>query len=177
MAEETITLERSANIDDPFVTIVERILNNTLPLTGPEAVYVILVDNWFDHKWLEFKSRKTDDDSAGWRQRLWLPPFEPSRILNQASFSATAPLRYQSSSSKPLHILQSRRSVDEICQSGVFLWYSYVDEKSDRGSLMVYLNRDKQGSTWYASFTKRPDWRAGKIKGISKREFTDLATA
>ena len=172
-----ISIERAKNINDPFVAIVERILNNTLQLTRPSIVYVVLIDNWFDHKWLEFNSNKIDNDSSGWRNKLVLPPFEPSRVLSQSCFhaSAKAPLLYEISSSNPLHILRSHRSLAEICQSGVFVWYSYVGAKSDRGSLMVYLNDDGKGSAWYASFTKNPDWRVSKMKGISKQEFNSLS--
>jgi hypothetical protein len=66
--------------------------------------------------------------------------------------------------------------VGDITSSGIFVWYSYVSEHSDRGSLMVYLSEEGRGSAWYASFTKNTDWRMGKMKGISKRELTDLMT-
>ena len=171
-----ITLELTNNIDPRFIAIVERVLNNTVQLHHPAGVYVVLIDNWFDHKWLEFNSNKNDNDASGWRSKLMLPPFEPSRVLGQLYFHASnsAPLLYEASASNPLHILSSRRSVGEISSSGVFVWYSYVGERSDRGSLMVYLSQDGRGSAWYASFTKNPDWHPGKMKGISKREFTEL---
>ena len=173
-----ITLNLTDNIDRNFVAIVERVLNNTLRLYQPAGVYIVLIDNWFDHKWLEFNSSKTDNDLSGWRNELELPPFEPSRVLSQSYFHAgtSAPLLYEATASRPLHILSSRRSVGEITPSGVFLWYSYVGEHSDNGSLMVYLSEDGKGSSWYASFTKNPDWRVGKMKGISNREFTALMT-
>ena len=49
---------------NPLSTIVERILNGTLRLHPFEEVYVVLIDNWFDHKWLEFQSNHIDSD--GW---------------------------------------------------------------------------------------------------------------
>jgi hypothetical protein len=176
--EYMVTIELTDNIDHDFVAIVERVLNHTLRLYRPDGVYVVLIDNWFDHKWLEFNSSKNDNDLSGWRNKLELPPFEPSRVLSQSYFhaSTSALLLYEASTAKPLHILSSRRSVGEISSSGVFLWYSYVGEHSDRGSLMVYLSEDGRGSAWYASFTKNPDWHVGKMKGISKREFTELMT-
>jgi hypothetical protein len=176
--EYMITLEPTDNIDHYFLAIVERILNNTLRFHRPAGVYVVLIDNWFDHKWLEFDSNKNENDASGWRTKLVLPPFEPSRVLSQSYFHArpSAPLFYEASSSNPLHILTSSRSVGQICSSGVFVWYSYVGEKSDRGSLMIYLSEDGEGSAWYAAFTKNPEWQVGKMKGLSKREFTELMT-
>ena len=167
------------NIDHHFLAMVEQILNNTLQFHRVAEVYVVQIDNWFDHKWLEFNSNKNDNDALGFRSKLNLPPFEPSRVLSQSYFYArpAAPMLYQTSSSNPLHILLSTRSVGQICSSGVFVWYSYVDQRSDRGSLMVYLNNDGQGSAWYASFIKNPSWQVNKMKGISKRELTELMTA
>ena len=57
-----IKLEVTNNIDPGFVAIVEQILKNTLQLHQPAGVYVVLIDNWFDHKWLEFNSNKNDND-------------------------------------------------------------------------------------------------------------------
>lgn len=81
-----ISLEPKENVDESFVTIVERILNCTLRLHPFEEVYVVLIDNWFDHKWLEFKSSHIDNDVLGWRAKLKLPPFEPCRVMDQSCF-------------------------------------------------------------------------------------------
>ena len=178
--EYMITLEPRENVDDSFVALVERILDNTLQLHQPSDVYVVLIDNWFDHKWLEFDSNRKDSDAFGWRVKLMLPPFEPSRVLSQSYFQklsqtrSSAPLLYEGSSSHPLHIISSNRSLAQICSSGAFVWYSYAGERSDQGSLMVYHNNDGKGSAWYASFKKNPDWQINKVKGVSKRELTEL---
>ncbi|MFZ0061666.1 MAG: hypothetical protein WAL47_06480 [Pyrinomonadaceae bacterium] len=176
--EYMITFEPSENIDHSFVAIVEQILDNTLQLHQPAEVYVVQIDNWFDHKWLEFDTSRIDTDDLGWRAKLMLPPFEPSRVVSQLSFKkhSPAPLLYEASSSNPLHLLSSNRSLAQICSSGAFVWYSYVGNRSDQGSLMVYLNDDGKGSAWYASFTKNPDWQVNKMKGVSKRELTELMT-
>src|SRR5258705_7857720 len=162
--------------ENPFASMVERILHKILQLHHPAEAYVVLIDNWFDHKWLEFKSNKNDNDDSGWRQKLMLPSFDPSRVLSESHFGArtSSSLLYDASSSKPLHIGVIRRSVGEISSSAVFVWYSYTSEKSDRGSLMVYLSNDGRGSAWYASFRKNTSWHVGNLKGISKREFTEL---
>ena len=173
-----ITLEPSENIDYSFVAIVEQILNNTLQLHQPAEVYVLQINNWFDHKWLEFHTSRIDTDDLGWRAKLRLPPFEPSRVVSQLSFQkhSSEPLLYEAWSSNPVHILSSNRTLAQICSSGAFVWYSYVGDRSDQGSLMVYLNNDGKGSGWYASFTKNPDWQVNKMKGVSKRELTELMT-
>ena len=174
--EYMITLEPRENIGHSFVAIVERILDNTLQLHQPDEVYVVQIDNWFDHKWLEFDSNRNDSDELGWRAKLMLPPFEPSRVVGQLSFQqlSSEPLLYETSSSNPLHTLSSNRSLAQICSSGAFVWYSFVGDRSDQGSLMVYLNNDGKGSAWYASFKKNPDWPLNKMKGVSKRQLTEM---
>lgn len=176
--EYMITLEPRENLDHSFVAIVEQILNKTLQLHQPAEVYVVQVDNWFDHKWLEFNTSRIDTDDLGWRAKLRLPPFEPSRVVSQLSFQkhSSDPLLYETSSSNPLHILYSNRTLAQICSSGVFVWYSQVGNRSDRGSLMIYLNNGGKGSAWYASFTKNPAWQVNKMKGVSKRELAELMT-
>jgi hypothetical protein len=175
-----ITLKPKEDIDDTFVAIVEQILRGILQLHQSEEVYVVLIDNWFDHKWLEFDSTRIDGDEVGWRAKLMLPPFEPRRVVNQSYFQRhySASLRYEACESSPLHILSSsNRSLAQIGSSGAFVWYSFVSSRSDRGSLMVYLNRDGKGAAWYASFIRNPDWQLNKVKGISKREVTELLVA
>jgi hypothetical protein len=175
-----ITLKPIENVDDSFVTIVEQILLRTLHLHQSAEVYVVLIDNWFDHKWLEYDSNRIDSDELGWRAKLMLPPFEPGRVVNQSYFQkhCSALLRYEACESTPLHILSSsNRSLAQICASGAFVWYSFVSSRSDRGSLMVYLNRDGKGAAWYASFIRNPDWQLNQVKGISKREVAELLAA
>jgi hypothetical protein len=172
-----IRLEPKENIDADFVALVEKIVNATLQLHQSEEVYVVLIDNWFDHKWLEFESNRFDSDALGWRAKLKLPPFEPSRVISQSYFKKTASLGYEIGISSHLHILSSHRSLAQICLSGAFVWYSFVDRKSDRASLMVYVNSDGKGAAWYASFNRSPDWQLNKVKGISKSEMTMLLEA
>jgi hypothetical protein len=174
-----IKLKPTDSVDQSFVAIVEQIINNTLQLHRLAEVFIVLIDNWFDHKWLEFASNKNESDASGWRPKLMLPPFEPSRVVSQSYFHthSSAPLLYEPSSSNPLHILPTNRSLSQICPSGAFVWYSNVGEKADRGSLMVYLNNNGRGSAWYASFVKNPGWQMNKVKGASKREFAELMTA
>jgi hypothetical protein len=174
-----ITLKPKENIDDSFVTIVEQILRSTLLLHQSEEVYVVLIDNWFDHKWLEYDSTRIDGDEVGWRAKLMLPPFEPSRVVDQSCFQKHSSdlVRYEACPSNPLHILPANRSLARICSSGTFVWYSFVSKMSDRGSLMVYHNSDGRGAAWYASFIRNPDWQLNKAKGISQRELKELLAA
>jgi hypothetical protein len=171
-----VSLSSAENMDREFLGIVESVLNNFVRINRPTDVYVVLIDNWFDHKWLEFESHRYDNDALGWRKKLSIPRFEPHRVISQTHFHANPSneMSYETHESKPLHILADRRFLSQICSSGVFVWYSFVDRAADRGSVMVYLNDDGRGSAWYASFAKNPNWQVNKMKGISKPELTEL---
>ncbi len=56
-----ISLTPIRDIDDQFLAIAESVLNNTVKLNTPPDVYVVLIDNWFDHKWLELVGLESDE--------------------------------------------------------------------------------------------------------------------
>jgi hypothetical protein len=174
-----LKLKLTENGDRNFVAIVEQVLNNTLQLYYPAEVYVILIDNWFDYKWLKF-SGTVMHEIAVWKYKLTVPPFHPSRVVSQSYFHAsnTVPIYYEAAPSKPLHIIQHsnnnlHRMLEQISLSGVFVWYS-SSKHSDRGSLMPYAIDEENANAWYASFRKDEEWRLDKIKGITRREFIRL---
>jgi hypothetical protein len=41
--------------DDPtFLAVVDRIVATIVCRDWPEEVYLVYIDNWFDHKWLRY---------------------------------------------------------------------------------------------------------------------------
>jgi hypothetical protein len=171
-----LKLSSIENMDREFLGTVQSVLENVLRINRPTDVYVVLIDNWFDHKWLEFESSQSDNDALGWRKKLSLPRFEPSRVISQLQFRADSSneVSYQAYDPTHLHIKSHRGFLSQFCTSGVFAWYSFVGSTADRGSLMVYLNDNGRGSAWYASFVKNPDWQVNKTKGISKAALSEL---
>lgn len=167
--------------DDPdFVAIIQRIVHKALDLHSPTEVYVVLIDNWFDHKWLKF-SGTLMHEIAIWRGKLRIPPFHPSRVRDESHFRviSNAPFVYRSTPAKPLHIIQHSdrnlcRTLKQLSSSVVMVWYSSAGKVSDRGSLMIYAIDGESTTAWYASFRKTQDWRVEKVKGISKAEFGRL---
>jgi len=100
------SLSSAENMDREFLGIVESVLNNCLRINRPTDVYVVLIDNWFDHKWLEFESDRYDNDPLGWRKKLSIPRFEPNRVISQPHFHADPAneMSYETHESKPLHL-------------------------------------------------------------------------
>ena len=81
-----IPLDLADNIDAGFVAIVQQVLNNTLRHVKPQYVYVVLIDTWFDVKWLEFGSSPWDSELSKREKRLWLPHFWENRVLSSSYF-------------------------------------------------------------------------------------------
>ncbi len=181
MPVEFMNLINQTENDDPlFVSMIRLVMDETLRLNQPGEVYLIQIDNWFDYKWLEF-SGTVLHEIAVWLRKLTIPPFHPSRVVNQSYFRASthAPTTYETALSKSLHIVQQsssnlRRALSQISSSGAFVWYSGSTKTSDRGSLMVYTIVNDEASAWYAAFIKDQEWRIDRLKGISRREFIEL---
>jgi hypothetical protein len=49
--------------DDPgFLALTQRIVNGAIAILRVHEVYLVQVDNWFDHKWLGWGSRWKNKD-------------------------------------------------------------------------------------------------------------------
>jgi len=160
--------------DDPsFVSVAQRILNGALAALQIREVYVVHVDNWFDHKWLGWWSR--------WKLKelkdLRVPPFNPNRVRSQIHFifDANSSRWVPTGEGRPLHVRQpgrpaSRaRPLDEFSKAGAFVWYSGNTSSNGAGSVMFYLS-GAEGYAWYASFTRAERWRVEDGFRITRRE-------
>ena len=48
--------------DDPqFITLLNSLLRGPIEEGTPQEVWIIQIDNWFDHKWLRFSGFGTVD--------------------------------------------------------------------------------------------------------------------
>ncbi len=165
-------------LDDPtFVDVVGRVLDGAVRCYGPRQVYVIQLDNWFDHKWKSYAGR------LGYCCNVWLdplrpPPFSPNRVRSQAVYerSAVEPFEFDRTKAPPLHVWQnssdnSHRRLKAISPAGLYFWYSGNTQKTDRGSVMVYSVQGDENLGWYASLLRDgDDWKIGRTKGISPNE-------
>lgn len=168
--------------DDPqFVELISRTLTALAHCYKPIEIYVIHIDNWFDHKWKGF-SGVADLQVGTWLgPTLRVPPFNPNRVVSQTHLHLDDPDKptYVIEPALPLHIYQPsssnlRRSLSQITKSGLFAWYSGGTKKNDRASLMVYRIEKENEVSWYGSFLKKEEWRINKVTGISKQEFARL---
>jgi hypothetical protein len=162
--------------DDPnFVELVSQLLRSLIRLNKPEEVFVVNIDHWFDHKWQYF-SGKILGALGVWKSRLTVPPFDPGRVIREMHFRLDpATNSYREETRKPLHIDQwsvrnLNRFINDVSDSGVFIWYSGNTERGDRASLMVYVVNSEGLFPWYASLVKRDGWKLNKVRGISRAQ-------
>jgi hypothetical protein len=178
MSGSIITLEPTEGDDIQFVRWVAQVLNGLIRHQHPQDVYAVKIDHWFDHKW-QYYSGNALGALAVWKPRVTIPPFDPGRVISQCHFRVTD-LSYELQAAKPLHLDQwssynLHRYITEVSSAGLFLWYSGETKKLDRASVMVYSTDADQASTWYASFVKTNQWRLNKVRGISRKQFAELA--
>ncbi len=102
-----ISIPSGLTDDNDFVDLLNALLNALPVEQSPEQLWVIQIDNWFDHKWLRysgsgtvaskfpvdwtssFMDRFTSVKEQFWRDKLTFPPFAPDRVVSQWSFLQT----------------------------------------------------------------------------------------
>src|SRR5216110_3200259 len=86
--------------DDPeFIATLNCVVSKLTGRGTPEELWIIQIDNWFDHKWLRFSgignvdfqfpafmNRSDEALSELYQDKLTFPPFTPNRVLGQWSF-------------------------------------------------------------------------------------------
>ncbi len=175
-----VKLTTKENDDPLFIELVSRILNGAIRCYKPTEIYIVQIDNWFDHRWRAF-SGKSVGAVGVWNSVLTVPPFEPNRVVNQLYYRAekSNPDVYLLQPSQPLHLHQwsgsnLQRFPKQITESGLFAWYNSGTKNNGVGSLMAYdLGKDVE-SSWYISFSKDREWKINKVQNISKQEISGM---
>ena len=93
-----------AEYDDvAFLLLAQRIMNGAIAELRMREVFLVHVDNWFDHKWLGWWSRKDDE--------LRVPTFTPNRVHSEKHFlwKAETAVWEGVELQRPLHIRQPGR--------------------------------------------------------------------
>lgn len=173
--------------DTGFVALVNTLVHGLTKDHVYEHVWLIQIDNWFDHKWLRFSGRGTVDfqfpafmntyDAAideFYQDKLTFPPFSPNRVAGQWSYSRVGD-RYEES---PLALLPHptvrrrsemnlQRRVQQFSRSACFIWYSANTAKNGRGSVMVYVVATDEVQSWFAAFNRKAEWKLNMVKGTN----------
>ena len=172
-----IELVPAENDDASFLSLAQRIANGAIADLQMQEVYLVHINNWFDHKWLGWWSKWNRRDL----KELCVPPFNPNRVRSQKHFlwDASGARWTCTVPGKPLHLRQpGRRSsraqlLERISKSAAFIWYSGNTVTNPAGSMMLYLS-GAEGYAWYASFTREEQWRVDDECLITRRELVSF---
>jgi hypothetical protein len=159
--------------DDPaFLSLAQRIVNGAIAALQVREVYLVYIDNWFDHKWLGWWSNWQHKDL----KKLFVPPFNPNRVRSQKHFiwDANSSAWTFTGQGKPLHLrrsghLSSRQLLEHFSKSAAFIWYSGNTVSNGAGSLMFYLS-GAEDYAWYASLTRKERWKIDDGFLITRKE-------
>jgi len=178
--------------DNEFTDVLNSLLKGLLSQQAPEQLWVIQIDNWFDHKWLRysgsgsvpskfpanwsssFMDRFASVKEQFWQNNLTFPPFAPDRVLGQWSFllsdqgyvEVPLPKLPHSKTRRRSHSNLQRRA-ENFADSASFVWYSGNTLKNGRGSVMVYIIRDRRPVCWFAAFRRETNWALERTKGVN----------
>ncbi len=82
--------------DNDFIDLLNSLLNGLLVQQAPEQLWVVQIDNWFDHKWLRYSGNGSTGSkfpvdwtsplmdrfdcvkAEFWQDKLTFPPFAPA---------------------------------------------------------------------------------------------------
>ena len=168
--------------DRRFLGIVGRIVD-AIPEDARD-LWIVRVDNWFDHKWLRFSGigRVPFDHSRPshpgvaldefFQDNLTFPPFSPRRILRQTLWTSAD----SDGSTSLLHprVLQHsatnlHRRVAAFSDSMVAIWFSSRTEDNRQGSVMQYTSLNGTLDAWYISFRLLGShWQVVRAKGMPR---------
>jgi hypothetical protein len=180
--------------DDPyFIGLLNALVKGLASQKGPDEMWVIKIDNWFDHKWLRFSGIGVVDFNWGglnrfeaaldefYQDKVTFPPFNPNRIVGQWSFSRVGDHYVESPLPEVPHRLEKQpseanlfRRVQNFSRSACFVWYSGNTVANGSGSVMVYELSTDRVDCWFASFNRREEWKLQATKGASREDVEQL---
>lgn len=188
--------------DNDFIGMLNSMLNGLLTRQAPEELWVVHIDNWFDHKWLRFSgngavaclpgngpvalgfplTRIESVKRAFYQNKLTFPPFSPERVLGQWSFQRKGSEYVEEPLLRLPHGKQRRTSnsnlqkrIEKRGKPTLFVWFSGNTLKNGRGSAMVYIVGSRDSICWFASFIRRDErWSLQMTRGIARDEIFAL---
>jgi hypothetical protein len=174
--------------DNDFIQLLNSMVGRILIQECPEQLWIIQIDNWFDHKWLRFSGKGVVDfqfpefmkrfDAAleeFYQDKITFPPFNPNRVLGQWSYVRQDddyrefPLSMLPHSTDKQRTSPSlQRRIQDIVSSGCFVWYSANTLSNGRASVMVYTVTAEKSDCWFTAFSRNGTWSLGATKGINR---------
>ena len=172
--------------DNDFIELLNSMVRGLIVQQAPDQLWIVQVDNWFDHKWLRFSGHGAASSNIPvtgyetvkrefYQDNLTFPPFAPDRVLGQWSYVRgdgdyrEAPLpRLPHSTERRRTNFNLQRRIQKIDGSACFVWYSSNTLANGRGSVMVYTVKGETSECWFAAFNRDKTWALGATKGINR---------
>ena len=172
-----------------FVDFINKIVSMLVFQYGIKEIRYIKIDNWFDHKWLDYSGKavvhfdfgglkKFDDRNNSalenkWKEKITVPPFHPNRVIYEHYFRKVPiknkifeyHIHNEINSNDNIH-----NRIDRYTSNGLFVWFSSNTEINQKGSLMIYRVQEDEIQTWYATFENKESWQLTRTKGIGFHE-------
>ncbi len=165
----TIQLHSTPTDDPAFLEKAEAALQALIAKQKPEALYVIHIKNWFDHKWLNFSGKALGMLGVHkFEGETVVPPFVPGRILNQSFFTGS---KLAEAGASQLHVslpssANLRRRIEQVAPGASFFWYSSNSLPNARGSVMAYWQEQGELKKYFLGLAKNPAWKVQASKGM-----------
>ncbi len=188
MIPENITSTEPGDAPE-FTALVDRLIVASIREYNIAQVCAIKINNWFDHKWLDYAGkgqtgkspRKIADEDpmleSMLRTQTVVPPFKSKRVLHEHFFSTRTvdhPVF-----GKSLHDWEptegnAHNRMTHYSENGLFVWYTSNTKANQQGAIMAYRVQRKKVYTWFATVENRDGWRITKAKGVALQELEDL---
>ncbi|MGA8366894.1 MAG: hypothetical protein ACLQMT_01675 [Candidatus Acidiferrales bacterium] len=182
-----VQLRPTKNDDSQFVRLLQNVVEGILAEAESDDLYVVTIDNWFDHKWLkfsgigvvpfEFPAFMNREDALGefHQDNVTLPPFSPKRVVCQSHFHKQGAAYIETDRPILIHGQERQRSeenlnrrIESVSESGTFVWYSSNTVVNARASIMAYTTKKAQVEAWFAAFRNVNGWKLHLTKGINR---------
>jgi len=158
-------------------------------------IFLIKVDNWFDHKGLGYAGKSKIGINNGLEQidsiirPTWkfendvtIPSFNPNRIFEEHHFlyknnkillkENVSNFVHPKEHKKGLKVLNNK--IIDFSSSGLFVWFSSNTIINRKGSMMLYRISDEKVTGWYASFIFKEKWKVNKVKNMDRDTIINL---
>jgi hypothetical protein len=174
-------IESIADDDERFIEIVRGLIAAIVHRDSPVSLRVIRIDNWFGERWRGFAGKTLGvlGVSGG---RLVIPPFVPSRVHSESSWTKgesgyVSDLDFDVLHKRIRSEENLRRYFDHHCPDTIAVWFSSKSASNGRGSIIVYSDVGmERTSSWYVELAATKAWHPSVANGITTSEFLNLLT-
>ena len=166
-----------------FISLINYTIDNIIHEYDVKEIVYVKIENWFDHKWLNYSGNSVIKFDFGglealqrdaalqpeWREKISIPPFNPNRVVYSKYYltKATGNIKIKKSINKYRSSNDNiHNRIENYISDGIAIWFSSNSKELQKGSLMIYRIQDNKVTTWYATIENNNGCKFSKAKGI-----------